>query len=150
MRDLLSISMIILTITGASGCLIPDTEIQVYATQECGHQFSASTNWASGVDGVDGLYYILIDDEPIMKKWCLKPDEAELMQFPQSWIYQQVLDDIIATCEARALDMALGDDNCSEKASVTYSGTCPGKNEWCEDADANANDEVGVPDLPPN
>ncbi len=76
----------------------------------------------------------------------LAPDEAELMQFPQSWIRQQILADIIAACEARALEMALGDDNCSEMASVANSGTCPGNYEWCEDeaGEDEANDEVGT------
>jgi hypothetical protein len=129
-----------------AGCIIPDTEIQVYATQECGYQFSASTNLAWGVTGDGHKKYIFIDDEPITKKWCLSPEENELMGFPQSWIYQQILDDIVAACDTRAAEMELGDDNCSEVASIAYSGPCPGKHAWCEEE--GGDDEVGTPDLP--
>lgn len=67
-----------------SGCLYPDIEIVVYATQECGDQYRASTNWASGLNGHGKQEYITIDDEPIVRIWCLTPEQSALMQFPDS------------------------------------------------------------------
>ncbi len=65
MRNILPLLLLL-----GAGCIIPDTGIVVYSTQECGYQFSASTNWARGSDGSGYLEYILIDGKPVTETWC--------------------------------------------------------------------------------
>ncbi|NJK31168.1 MAG: hypothetical protein HC927_01450 [Deltaproteobacteria bacterium] len=135
----------------AAGCILPDTDIEVYSTQECGLQYRASTNAASGVTGDMKVVHIEVDGAPIAHTWCLSPDESEAMEFEQSWIYQKIYDAIVAACKARASELQLGNENCSDEATIAYAGICPGKHEWCEAEEAEENeDEVGSPepDLP--
>jgi hypothetical protein len=140
-------SLSLLALGLASACIIPDIDIEVYATQQCGFQYRASSNDAWGVTGMGEKVAILIDDYPITKTWCLSPDEHALMSADQSWIYQQILDDIVQTCKARATELQLGDEHCADKATITSTGPCPGKHAWCEGGDGGE-DEVGTPDLP--
>jgi hypothetical protein len=137
----------------ASGCIFPDIEIVVYATQECGDQYRATTSGASGVNGLgDQEAITTIDDEPIVRIWCLTPEQSALMQFPDSWIYLQLQQDVVAACHERAIELGLGQTNCVAMATVAYAGTCAGKHEWCEsgtDDEATGEDEVGMPtDMP--
>ncbi len=141
-KDLIMVVALVLGIGGMGACIFPDTDIVVYSTQGCGEQFAASTNWAWGYSGNGDLKHITIDDEPITQKWCLTPEEAELMVFEDSWIHIQIREDIIDACFARALELELGQVNCAQMASVAYSGTCPGEQEWCMDESV---DEVGTP-----
>ncbi len=135
-----------------AGCIIPDTAIEVYTVQACGSQYRASTNDASGVNGKGEQQLIEIDEQPITKTWCLSPAQAALMAFDDSWVYLELRDDIIATCKARAAELQLGNENCSESATISASGPCPGKHAWCEDGEGEADsgeDEVGSPDMLP-
>lgn len=136
----------------STSCIIPDTEIVVYATQECGDQFRASTNWAWGVNGYGEKNFITtIDEEPIVHIWCLTPDQSALMEFPDSWIHVQIEQDVVAACHERAIELGLGQTNCAAMATVAYAGTCPGEHAWCEDEAGGGDDEVGAPaDLPPD
>lgn len=140
-------SLLVFAAAWSVGCIFPDTDIEVYAVQECGTQYRASTNGASGISGNGDVVIILINGTPITQTWCLTPEESELMAFEQSWIYQQIHDDIVAACKARAIELSLGNQTCSQHATIASSGVCPGKHEWC-DAEAS-DDEVGAPDLPP-
>lgn len=70
------------------------------------------------------------------------------MQFDDSWVYQELHDDIVTTCKARAAELQLGNQNCPQSVTIAASGPCPGKQQWCED-DGDSSDEVGEPDMPP-
>lgn len=133
----------------ASGCILPDIGIVVYATQGCGYQYVASTNGASGYTGSGVFTPILIDGQPIVRTWCLTPEEFDLMAYEDSWIYIQVREDIIDACYDRAIELELGQVNCEAMVSIAYSGECPGEHEWCEegtgtDTETESADEVGA------
>lgn len=145
-------SLLGMVVASMAGCIIPDTAIEVYTVQQCGSQYRASTNDASGVNGNGALILIDSEGEPITKTWCLSPAQAALMAFDDSWVYLELRDDIIATCKARAAELQLGNENCSESATISASGPCPGKHAWCEDGEGEADsgeDEVGSPDMLP-
>lgn len=135
-----------------TSCILPDLGIVVYAKQGCGEQFLATTNFAWGYTGSGELKTILIDDQPLLQKWCLTPEEAYLMSYEDSWIYIQVREDIIDACIDRAIELELGMVNCEQMATIAYSGQCPGESEWCEanaesesESESGTNDEVGTP-----
>jgi hypothetical protein len=137
-----------------AGCIIPDTAIEVYTVQQCGSQYRASTNDASGVNGKGKQQFIEVDEQPITKTWCLSPEQAALMAFEDSWVYLELRDDIIATCKAHAAELQLGNENCIESATISASGPCPGKHAWCEPEEGESDggegeDEVGSPDMQP-
>lgn len=123
-------------------CILPDTGIQVYATQGCGSQYVASTAQATGITG-DGKHKPIttIEDEWIVQRWCLSPEQSALMQYENSSLYLDILRDVIEVCKARAIELELGQDTCSHVAAIAYSGECAGENEWC-DAQASE-DEIG-------
>lgn len=133
---------LLLVFATETACILPDTGIQVYSTQGCGSQYVASTANATGVNGVGEHKPITNpNDEWIVVHWCLSPEQSVAMQYENSLLYLDILHDVIAACQTRAIELELGQPTCTAVAAIAYSGECPGEEEWC--AGAASEDEVG-------
>lgn len=115
----------------AAACIIPDKDI-VIIINDCGKEWVASTPGAVGYDGLEDPQDIkTTENEWVAKRYCLTAEQDALLADSNSWFYDEVRDDIIAACEARATELVLGDPTCAQVATIAYVGTCPSSLDDC-------------------
>ncbi len=114
-----------LALAVAGACIIPDKDIAIIV-DECGKEWVASTSGAVGYNGLENEVNIKTEEGNwVAKRYCATEEQDALLANPNSWLYDEVRDDIIAMCEARAIELTLGDPTCDQVVTISYVGNCP-------------------------
>lgn len=110
-----------------SSCLIPDIDIVVESSDPCGEHWLAQTLGAYGYNGIGEAYDIKSEDDRwVSQERCVSPSEGLLLLDEQSPAAQAALADIVSMCQARAIELELGDndDSCVATAKLFYVDEC--------------------------
>jgi hypothetical protein len=104
----------------AAACIIPDKGI-VVLVDNCGEEWLASTPNASGYNGLEEEKTIQTDDEHwVGRTYCVTPAQGDQLEDWDSALYAEMLNDIILKCQARAVYLGYGGDNCELVATFVY------------------------------
>ena len=135
----------------STACLIPDRDIVVNSKDPCGEEWAAQTVGAYGYNGIGQTESIQTKSgDWLSLSYCVSASEGLELLDPNSPSSQQLIADIVSHCQARAIELTVGDndDTCVGTAQVVYLGECTPAGGCVDDpSEGGSASESGMPGL---